>query len=197
MNLLQKYSRDILAAVRRENYERTATGIAVCGGLRIDPYYVEGIRGKPDSFRRHHNLVPDEGILHFLNVVLGATAKISAWYLAPYGGNVSPAANWTAANFAANSTEITSTTEGFSESTRQAFSPAAAAANKITNVASKANFTIVCTTTLNIYGAGLLSVATRGGTTGVLVSATKFGTVRVANNGDTWQCQYEVTGIDS
>lgn len=198
MNLLQKYGRDIRNAVRREQFDRTPGGIAVFGGaLRLDPYYTEGIKGQPESFRRHHNLVPDEGILHFLNVVLGSTAKISAWYLAPYGGNVSPAANWTAANFAANSTEITSTVEGFTEATRQQFVPAGASAGKITNAASLANFTIECTSTLNIYGAGLCSVATRGGTTGVLISATKFGTVRVANDADTWQCGYEVSALDS
>lgn len=198
MNLLQRFGRDIAAAVRRERFSITPGGIALFGdSLRVERHYIEGIKGKPESFRRHKNLVPDEGILHNLNVCYGATAKVAAWYIAPYKGNVSPAANWTAANFASNATEINSDSEGYTESTRQQFVPATAAAGKITNTASRAEFTIECSTTLNIYGAGLLSVATRGGNTGVLGSAVKFDVVRVANDGDVWQCEYEVTALDS
>jgi uncharacterized Zn-binding protein involved in type VI secretion len=40
-------------------------------------------------------------------------------------------------------------------------------------------------------------VNTRGGVTGILASAVKFDTVRVANNGDPWQCGYEVTLVDA
>jgi hypothetical protein len=198
-NLIQRFGADILRAVRRENFERTVDGgVLVFGGsLRFDNHYVEGIKGLPASFRRHKNLVPDAGILHILDVVLGGTAKNAAWYIAPYGNNATPAANWTAANFAANSGEINSGTEGYVESTRQQFVPASAAAGKITNAASMAAFTINCTTTLNIYGAGLLSVNTRAGTTGVLISAVKFGTVRIANDDDTWLCGYEVSASDS
>ncbi len=197
--LFQKVRADILRAVRRENFDVLPGGrVAIMGGsLIFDNYYVEGIKGDPAGFRRHKNLVPDAGILHFLDVVLGGTAKNAAWYIAPYGNNATPAANWTAANFAANSGEINSGTEGYTEATRQQFVPAAAAAGKITNAASMAAFTINCTSTLNIYGAGLLSVNTRAGTTGVLVSAVKFSVVRIADDDDTWLCGYEVSASDS
>jgi hypothetical protein len=193
MNLLQRYGRDFRNALRREKYVHVDDGVEFFGGIVARGMFREGIAGQPESWRYHKNLVPDAAILHYLGVVLCGTTQITTWYLAPYGGNVSPAASWTAANFTANSTEITSTSQGFSEATRQAFVPGTPAAGSVGNDAAKATFSIVCTSTINIYGAGLLSSSTRGGTSGVLLSAVKFGTVRVANDGDPWQCQYDVT----
>lgn len=194
MNLIQRYSRDIRNALRREMYTLIPGGIALFGGsLRVEGCYHEGIRGQPDTWRRHRNLVPDAGILHYLGVTLKGVTQITTWYIAPYAGNVSPAANWTSANFTANATEIVSTTEGYTESVRQLWVGGTPAAGTVGNSASKATFTIATATTLNIYGAGVLSSNVRGGVTGVLISAVKFAVVRVANNLDPWQCEYDVT----
>jgi hypothetical protein len=107
MKSLQKYGRDVLNALRRESYDRNSDGsIALFNrSARLGVWWLEGIRGNPESFTRTHNLVPDAAILDILNVYFGATAKHSAWYIAPYSGNVSPAANWTGANFTANATK--------------------------------------------------------------------------------------------
>ena len=75
--------------------------------------------------------------------------------------------------------------------------PSVAAAGAINNLVAKANFTIVCTTTLNLNGAGLLSANAKGATSGVLVSASRWAAVRVVNNGDTWECGYEIALTDS
>lgn len=191
---IDEFRRDIAA----ERYEVGPEGIALKkGSVLIRGYYEEGIKGKPESFRLHRNLLVTEGINHILNVVLGTATKISAWYIAPFSGSAAPAANWTAANFASNATEITSTSEGYSESTRQQASFGTASSGVINNYSSKASFTIECTTTLNILGAGLLSVNTRGGTTGVLMSAVKFGSARVLADGDIWQAGYQVDLTDS
>ena len=135
-------------------------------------------------------------ILSILGTVYCNAAQIPSWYLSPYAGNVAPAANWTGANYTANATEITSTVQGYSEATRQLFVHGTPAAGAVDNSASKATFSIVCSGTLNIYGAGLTSSNVRGGTSGVLASAVKFATLRVANNGDPWQCQYVVDLAD-
>lgn len=195
---LHRFSRDIYNAVRNGKFTRLSDGgLAVFNNsLRVNPMFHEGIRGQPDSWRTHRNLVPDAAILHYLGVTLKGVTQITAWYLAPYGGNATPLANWNAGNFTANATELTSTVEGYTESTRQQWVGGTPAAGSVGNDASKATFTIATATTLNIYGAGLLSSSTRGGTTGVLLSAVKFGTVRVANAGDPWQCQYDVTLAD-
>lgn len=191
---IAEFRRDIAA----ERYEVGPEGIALKkGSVLIRGFYHEGIKGKPESFRLHRNLLVTEGINHLLNVALGTATKISAWYIAPFSGSAAPAANWTASNFASNATEITSTTEGFSEVTRQQASFGTAAAGVINNYSSKASFTIECSTTLNILGAGLLSSNTRGGTTGTLMSAVKFESARVLADGDIWQAGYQVELTDS
>jgi hypothetical protein len=165
------------------------------GGIRAVGRYVHSVNGK--DVRYDYNLVPTEGIAYFLGVGLAATAKLSAWFLAPYSGNVDPAANWTGANFASLATEIVSLTEGFSNTTRPAWTPGAVTAGVIGNLAAKAVFNVVCTTNVNIAGAGMLSVNTRGGTTGTLVSASRFSSVRAVYNGDAFELGYEVELQDS
>jgi hypothetical protein len=67
----------------------------------------------------------------------------------------------------------------------------------IGNLANRAVFNITCTSTLNISGAALLSDNTRGGVSGVLISASRYGAVRVVNNGDSFELGYEVELTDS
>lgn len=191
---LARFRKDIQAALRRQAIKICAGGIVTLfnDGLVIRGRYVEGVRGRND-YRYHPNLIVDQGIIHVLNVVFGSTSKISAWYLAPFTGSSSPAANWTAANFASNAAENTSDTEGYTESTRQEASFAnATSETKINNYDDRAVFTIATASTLTIKGLGLLSSDVRGGTSGVLASATKFATARVLNDGDEWEAGYEV-----
>lgn len=192
----KRFIPDILRHVRREKYSQSPGGILLFNdSLKLAGWYEEGVNGR--DFRVHKNLIPDAGILHVLGVVWGATAKISAWYIAPFSGATAPAAGWTAANFASNASEITSTTEGYSESVRQQAVMGSAASGAIDNYSSKASFSIVCTTTLSITGAGLLSSNVRGGTSGTLSSAIQFATAREVQNADVWQAGYRVTLSDS
>jgi hypothetical protein len=96
----------------------------------------------------------------------------------------------------ANATEITSTTEGYTESTRQQANFGSAAAGAIDNYATKAHFTIATASTLVVTGLGLISNNTRGGTSGVLGSAIKFAVSRSLANGDDYQAGYQVTLAD-
>ena len=192
MNAL--HNKETLAALKAEKYKVSPDGVISLfnDGLVIRGEYEEGVNG--GDWRRHKNLIVDQGIIHFLNVVLGSTAKISAWYLAPFSGSTSPGAAWTAANYTSTATEITSLTEGFSETTRQAATFVnATSSDQIDNYAAKAAFTITTATTLTITGIGLLSSSTRGGTTGTLVSATKFGVARTLVATDVWNAGYRVT----
>jgi len=142
----------------------------------------------------HENLLPTEGLNHVLDVWAGGVAKPAGWYIPLYSGAVAPDATWTAANFTANATEITSQTEGYSEATRPQFVPGAAAANgSIDNIGSEAAYTIVCTTTINVNGVAFLTVNTRGGTTGKLGSAARYGSTRVLSNGDAYEVGYRTT----
>lgn len=198
MSNLDRHIAEFRSDIAAERYEVSPEGIALKkGSVLIRGFYHEGIKGKPESFRLHRNLLVTEGINYILGVALGTATKISAWYIAPFSGSAAPAANWTASNFASNATEITSTSEGFTEVTRQQASFGTPAAGVLNNYSSKAAFTIECSTTLNILGAGLLSSNTRGGTTGTLASAVKFSSARVLADGDIWQAGYQVELTDS
>lgn len=153
--------------------------------------YTHDVNGEDEQV--DHNLVTTEGLNYMLNVALRAQAPEAGWHLALFGGNVSPLASWTAANFVVNGTEITSTTAGYSEASRRSYTPVAAAAGAITNTAAKAAFTIVSTGTLVVYGGALLSSPVRGGAAGVLMSASRFTATRNLENADVFNLGYALT----
>lgn len=177
------------------DFEATDEGLLIHRGLLAKGEYFESVNGQDE--RIHPNLIPTEGINMILAIALGATSKQGGFYLAPYSGAVTPAANWTGANFAATANEIVSQTEGFTGTLRPQWVPGAPSGGSIDNLAAKASFTIACTTSVNINGAGLLSDSARGGTSGALISASRFAATRVVYNGDVWDCGYRVTLLDS
>lgn len=138
------------------------------------------------------NLVVTEGLAHILNVALGSTAKPAGYYLALFNGATAPAANWTASNFPSVASEITSTTEGYTNATRPVWTPSVASSGSISNLSATASLTIATAATLSVTGAALLTNSTRGGTSGVLISATKFSSARTFQNGDVYQLGYEL-----
>lgn len=194
---IQKHAREIASFLHRGDFKETDGGLLIHGCIRGRGGYTHWIAGQEDDARTDHNLIPVQGILHFLDVTLGNTPKEPGWYLAPFSGAVAPAANWTAANFAANASEIVSTEEGYSNPTRPQWSGGAAAAGVKGNNAAPAVFNIVCTSSLNIAGIGMLSSNARGGQEGVLVSASRYSSVRVVNNGDAFNVIYEIELTDS
>lgn len=190
-----KFQKDIISFIQKGDLEITTEGLLIHKGILARGRYTHSVNGKDE--RIDPNLIPAEGIAYILDAALGSASKITNWYLAVFSGNVNPAANWTAANFAAQASEITSTTEGYSNATRPVWTPGSSSAGVIGNLSSKATFNIVCTTSVNISGAALLSDNTRGGTTGKLVSASRFGTVRQVYSGDAFELGYEVELQDS
>ena len=193
---LRHFSKDILAAIRAERYNMHGNTVSFFGdSLVARGEFIEGVNG---DWRRHKNLVTDQGIILALNVLLGSVAKLSMWYLAPFAGSTAPAANWTGANFTSNATEIVSGSEGYSEATRRAATFVdASGSDQIDNFAAKAAFTIVTASSLTVTGLGLLSSNTKGGTTGTLLSASKFATARVLQNADVWNAGYRLLGASA
>ena len=110
-------------------------------------------------------------------------------YLGLKGGGTPDAADTMASH--SSWSEITD----YSESTRPTFSHAAAASQAITNSASKAQFSINATT--SVYGIFCVTNNTKGGTTGTLISATKFASAKSADNGDTLEVTYTVTAANA
>lgn len=139
------------------------------------------------------NNLPTEGILDCLETWLSGRAKKSGWFLGLYANAVAPAAGWTAANVAATAGEITSTTQGYVETTRQQFVPNAATGGAIDNVGEEATFTIIGAGDISVEGAFLISDSSRGGTSGVLASATRYASTRKLQAGDIYKVGYRIT----
>lgn len=194
---LIRHARELKRYLTNHQWERTANGglLFPKAGLAIGGIVEHDVNGQDVRF--DHNLVPTEGLNHVLDVVLHGVTPVATWYIALYAGAVDPSASWTAANVTANSTEITSGAEGYSESTRVAYNEAAAAAGSITNAANKAQFTIVTATTLNVNGIFLASASAKGATTGALFSATRFSSQRALSNADLFNIGYTINATAS
>lgn len=194
---LMRHRIEIMRAVRNGDYAMNDQGVLIRRELQLGGWFHFSTPDGSMSFEPAHNLWSDEGLTAALAVFLGATAKPSTFYLAMSSGAVDPAVNWTAANYAGNATEITSTTEGYSEATRPEWVDGTAAAKAINNTSSPARFTINCTTSINVNGFALNTVATRGGTTGILVNAVRTPTQLVLPDGLLFDADYALTLADS
>lgn len=154
--------------------------------------YFDRVNGA-GPWERHPNRIVKEGMIHILNVALGSTPKPAGYFLALSSGSTSPADNWTAASYAAVAGEIVSMTEGHAGAMRPTWTPVNAAANaSIDNMVGIANLTIATSGTLNVTGAALLTNNVRGGTSGVLVSASLYAATRTFQNGDMYELGYRV-----
>jgi hypothetical protein len=138
------------------------------------------------------NIIPTEGLNHLLSILVAGGTQVNPWYVALFSGNVTPGASYTAANFASNATEITT---GYSETTRVPYVDGTIAAGAVDNDASRAEFTSTATQT--VYGGALLSVETKGSTSGTLLAAARFSASRAMVSGDTLQVKYTLSATSS
>lgn len=155
-------------------------------------HVIEHIRGgRLIDVETVHNLVPTEGLNHILNVALRANSPTANWYIALFEGNYTPVAGLTAATFPSAATECTA----YDESNRVLWVPATASGGVVTNSASKATFTMNATKT--VYGIAMTSLLTKGGTTGVLVSAARFSSSKSVYDDDLLQVTSSITMTSS
>lgn len=188
---MENLHRELAGDLHADRYDLTPKGVYFPrSGAHAQGEYFDRVNG--GEWRRTQNIITDEGFAHLLNVALGASAKPAGYYLAIHSGSATPAANWTAASYAAAASEIVSLTEGHTGATRPLWSPAPAIGGSIDNLLTAATFTIATASTLNMTGAALLTSSQRGGTTGVLVSAMLFPAVRQLQDGDKWELGYRI-----
>lgn len=121
---------------------------------------------KPWSY--DSNMLVAEALQHIPGVIFKGVTPISTWYLAPYEGNYTPISTETGATFAASATESTA----YNETVRQTWQCGSVVAGSLDNTANIANFTFNAQKT--IYGGGLLSAPTKGGTSNILMSLIRF-----------------------
>ena len=179
--------------IRAERFDITPEGIYLPRiGARAAGEYFGRVNGGAWE-KEGDNLIVTEGFAHLLNVTFDtSTAKPAGYYLAIFSGNTAPAANWTAASFAAVASEIVSMTEGHTGATRPVWTPAKTTTGSIDNMAAVASLTIATSSQLNVTGVALLTGSARGGTTGVLVSASLYAAPRTFQNGDIYELGYRI-----
>ena len=179
--------------IRAERFDITPEGIYLPRiGARAAGEYFGRVNGGAWQ-KEGDNLIVTEGFAHLLNVTFDtSTAKPAGYYLAIFSGNTAPAANWTAASFAAVASEIVSMTEGHTSATRPVWTPAKTTTGSIDNMAAVASLTIATSSQLNVTGAALLTGSARGGTTGVLVSASLYAAPRTFQAGDIYELGYRI-----
>lgn len=170
-----KHGREFVRALNNNHYEITDTGAVL---MLKQGTLIQGVHEHlaPDGLglMRDHNLIVTEGLNHLWTSAILGGSQITSWYVAIHSGTTAPSASWTAANYASNATEINSS---ISESARQAYTGATAASGSTNNTSSKAVFT-ANTTNVTVWGAAVLSTSTKGGTSGTLLSASKFSASR-------------------
>lgn len=138
------------------------------------------------------NVVTDEGINHALNVIFAGATPVTTWYIGLFVNNYTPVSGDTAAGFPATAGEATTQ---YSEGARQAYVEATSTSKSITNSANKATFTAASDFT--VYGAFLSSISTKGGTSGVLMAASKFPTAKPLEAGDQLLVTYTINGASA
>lgn len=161
-------------------------------GIQVEGTYFDRINGGEWNISK--NLVVKEGLIELLNTYfIASKAKPAGFYLALFSGATAPAANWTAANFTTVANEIVSQSEGYVSATRPVFTPTEASADTfVDNMANAASLTMVTSSQLNVTGVALLTSSQRGGTTGKLISATKYPAARTFQNGDIFEVGYQL-----
>jgi hypothetical protein len=133
------------------------------------------------------NLVVNQGLNDMLSVYFNAGAQKTSWFMSLFQGNYAPVLTDTAATWSAAATECT----GITSPTRPAYTPAAPAAQTITNSATPTSFTFNANNTL--YGIALASSNVLGGTGGVLFSEVAFAAPKTVQTGDQLLITYSLT----
>lgn len=125
------------------------------------------------------NLIPVEGINYLLNAGLKGGAQLGAWYMGIYENNYTPQASDVSATFPGGG--FAGECTAYDEVSRVPVTLGDVAAGA---VASTANATFTANATKTVYGGFLSSSSAKGGLTGVLVSAVKFGSAKTLQAGD-------------
>ncbi len=195
---LVRHIREFRNYIANRQFELTPEGVYFprASGL-VRGVYTHWVTGFESELAEDHNIVPDEGLNHFLDVVLKAGTANPNWYLSLHSGSGTPAANLTAATYNATLAEIQASSGdpgGYTEATRVAWAGDAVDTvnTEVVNDTTPAAFTVSTTTTLVVNGAGMMSKSGKTDYTGVLVSAGKFTATRNLADTDVFNLKYKV-----
>jgi hypothetical protein len=197
MNFSAAVRNELGRALRGHKYDKTPSGIMFpAAGILFG-----GVFGRKDLPPGAHpedmpwafgpNAVGNEFINDVLNAKFNGVGGGTAWYFAPFADNLAPTSSLTAATFAGTQGEYTTQ---YTEGSRQTFtSNGTSTAQSVSNSASPAVIT-VGGSPITPYGAGILSVNTKGGTTGVFGAGGLFGSANALSSGSKLMMTYTLTG---
>lgn len=183
---------------RNRKYEQTPTGVLFMPAtieLRREMTHWTGkcsLSEATDAIT-DPNRVVNQGLDHILDGILSNGTVFPNWYIAPYKNNYTPQAGDTGLDFPTAGKSNEATTE-YSEPSRVLWVDAGPASQVISNTASPAIFTF--TTTVNIFGAFMVSGSTKGATSNTLLAGSLFTSVRPMDNGSQLNIVYQFTIAD-
>ena len=188
---LHKHALEFKGYLDTHQYDVTDEGILFpkAGALASGEYFYDSNGANPESTA---NLLPTQGLNYLLETSLRNGAQQTQWYLAIFSGAYTPVSGVTAATFTSAATEITSASEGYTETTRRPWNSVVASGGVTDNVADRAAFTIASANEITIRGAALLSDPVKGGTNGVLLSIARFTNARTESSGNVFNLGYRV-----
>lgn len=126
-----------------------------------------------------HNLIPAAGLDFLIRSPFGDVSQISTFYLGLYRGNYIPSPNTTASDIPSNMNEFVD----YSETNRPEWQRQLEGVATMDNLTNKAEFTV--TQDRTIHGAFLVSNATKGGNSGLLLSCVRFASPKQVTAGQT------------
>lgn len=175
-----------LVGRRRSAYGGARAGLGLQGVWEV-------VCRRPDgSIRwreRAENLIVDAGVNYALDAALSGGTPVTTWYIGlknsgsvAAGDTMASHSGWTE-------------NENYDEATRPQWQEGGVSAKSISNSGNAASFSID-TNSQSIAGCFLTSNSTKGGTTGTLFSAVDFASAKSADDGDSLEVTYTVTGAD-
>lgn len=164
--------------IKANNFEMTEKGLYIPSmGCFAQGVFRYAKRGEEEE--QSFNLIVTQGLDYLVGVALKGISQVNSWYIAPFSADVTVPSTWTASNFSTNANEVTAY-EALSRPEWQGGDVAVGAANSFSAKAEiKATQNGVV-----IRGAGMLSSATKQGTVGTLLGASRFPSAKTLDEGE-------------
>lgn len=146
-------------------------------------------RGREIARERIHNKIPQDALSFLIRTPFGDTPSIGSFYCGLYTNNFIPSDSTTAADIPINMGEFVQ----YEETTRPLWERTFVPYGQYTNETSPAVFTP--TQDATVYGSFLVSSATKGGNTGLLLTVARFSSTKTLSVGNTARLRTSLTYI--
>lgn len=199
--ITKKLAREVAAAIARRKFEQVGDGRifvpnakVFIGGVFAHRHAPAGGEYGPVQF--DPNLVVNQGLNYVLNAAFLGQAQTTQFYVALFSNNYNPAAGLTGANFNATADEFVA----YEAADRPEWDIGAAPTTNqtVSNTGNEAEFVYSAGGPYNIYGAAVLSGATKEGGADMCIAATRFASPRTNQlAGDRLAIGYSLVGQDA